>query len=254
MKTLVVIPTYCEEDSIQATVRGVRAHCPTADVLVVDDGSPDATQARVHELMARDDRIRLMARPGKDGLGRAYVAAFRQGLAEGYDVLVEMDADGSHRPVDLPGLLSALDQADLVIGSRWVEGGATEGWPMVRRLISKGGNRYARAVLRFPIKDSTSGFRAFDARALATCLPERPAAQGYAFQVEMAWRLWSAGFQVREAPILFRERTEGASKMTVGIAVEAAARILQWRLSGAPSSPRPASNRVPLDPEFESEP
>lgn len=229
MSVLVIIPTYCERDSIGSVMRNVRASRPDADVLVVDDSSPDGTADIVRLQALRDGQVFLLERSSKDGLGRAYMAGFGWALERGYRIIVEMDADGSHRTDHLDAIISGLDEADLVIGSRWVPGGSTVGWSVFRQSISRAGNLYARLVLALPLRDATSGYRAFKADSLALCLPSEPSSQGYAFQVEMAWRLHRSGFRVLEVPIAFFEREAGMSKMTVAIAVEAAVRILQWR-------------------------
>lgn len=226
---LVLVPTYCERDVIESTLSAIRSAVPEASILVIDDASPDGTADVVSPLAERDDRINLLQRKSKDGIGRAYLAGFAWGFEHGFDPMVEMDADGSHRAEQLPEILKALHRADLVIGSRWVAGGSTVGWSRFRRLVSRAGNRYARIILGIPVRDATSGFRAFDASALRRCLPGTEAAQGYAFQVEMVWRFHRAGLRIAEVPIAFHERESGESKMTLGIAVEAATRILRWR-------------------------
>jgi len=230
-RTLVIVPTYCERDVIAATLSAVRRTVKDADVLVVDDGSPDGTAEVVASLARADSRIHLLQRGSKDGLGRAYMAGFTWALERGFDRIVEMDADGSHRAEHLADILAALEAADLVVGSRWVRGGSTVGWSLSRRLVSRAGNLYARTMLGIPVRDATSGFRAFDARALRLCLPATEASQGYAFQVEMVWRFHRRGLRIAEVPIVFHERESGESKMTLGIAAEAAIGILRWRMS-----------------------
>jgi dolichol-phosphate mannosyltransferase len=198
-------------------------------LLIVDDGSPDGTGAVADRLAADDSRISVLHRGVKEGLGPAYAAGFDHVLAEGAEIVVEMDADFSHDPEDLPRLVAAIEEgADLAIGSRYVPGGATPDWPMGRRIISKGGNLYARLMLGFDVHDATAGFRAFRAEALRA-LPYRQArASGYAFQVEMAMRASQAGLKVTEVPITFRDRTQGTSKMGTGIVVEAMRLVTVW--------------------------
>lgn len=229
-RTLIIIPTYCEHEVIAASLMGIRHALPECDVLVVDDASPDGTAEVVLGLAANDGRVHLLARPRKDGLGRAYVAGFQWALERHYDVVVEMDADGSHRVEDLQSVLATIAEAELVIGSRWVPGGRTVGWPLRRRIISRAGNWYARWGLALPVHDATSGLRAFRADALRRCLPHAGAAHGYAFQVEMAWRVHRKGMRIVEVPITFKEREQGSSKMSIAIALEAAVLVPRWRL------------------------
>src|SRR5690606_36623754 len=203
---------------------------PDADILIVDDNSPDGTGRLADDLAAGDSAISVLHRSQKQGLGRAYIAGFQRGLDAGYRYLVEIDADGSHDPAELPAMLDAADAeaADLVIGSRWVTGGAVLNWPWIRRAISRIGNRYARAVLRSDIRELTSGYRVFLADALQAVHLDEVSSQGYCFQVQLAWRLQKAGYRVIEHPITFVERTLGRSKMHVGIVAEALFRISLW--------------------------
>lgn len=198
-------------------------------MLVVDDSSPDGTGELATRLAAQDPQVSVLIRPSKEGLGPAYAAGFDRALADGAEIIVEMDADFSHDPKDLPRLVMAVDDgADLAIGSRYVPGGSTPDWPWSRRLISKGGNLYARFMLGAPIRDATAGFRAFRAESLAR-LPYREAqASGYAFQVEMAWKAHQMGLDVVEVPISFRDRTRGTSKMGTGIVLEAMRLVTVW--------------------------
>ena len=237
---LVIIPTYNEAESLPRVVARLLATVPYVHVLVADDGSPDGTGAIADGLAAADPRVNVMHRPGKAGLGAAYIAGFRWGLARGYDVLVEMDADGSHRPEDLPRLLAAVGPvttgsgaangtgADLVLGSRWVPGGAVVNWPASRRLISRGGTLYAKLALGIPIRDATGGFRAFRRSTLEGLDLDGVASQGYCFQIDLAWRAVRRGFRVVEVPITFVERELGVSKMSRGIVVEALWRVTLW--------------------------
>lgn len=226
---LVVIPTYDEAVTLPQTVRRLRAAVPRADVLVADDASPDGTGEVADALAAEDPAVHVLHRGGKQGLGAAYVAGFRWGLERGYDVLVEMDADGSHQPEELPRVLEALDPGtDLVLGSRWVPGGSVVHWPWYRSLLSRGGNTYTRLALGLPLRDATAGFRAYRASMLRRIHLEDVASQGYCFQVDMAWRVHQAGGVVREVPIRFVERTQGRSKMSRQIVLEALLRVTAW--------------------------
>jgi dolichol-phosphate mannosyltransferase len=201
---------------------------PSADVLIVDDGSPDGTGDLADRLARGDQQVEVMHRPHKEGLGAAYVAGFRWGLARGYDVLVEMDADGSHQPEQLPDLLAAVSGADLVLGSRWVPGGRVVNWPLSRQLLSRGGNTYVRLMLGFGVRDATGGFRAFRRRTLEHLSLEDVNSHGYCFQVDLAWRAVRGGFAVTEVPIAFIERELGTSKMSGAIVREALWRVTVW--------------------------
>ncbi len=232
MRTLVILPTYNEAENIEATLASLFEYNPEVDALVVDDGSPDGTADLVEKLRARDPRVHLLKRATKDGLGAAYRAGFAWGLERGYKLLVEMDADGSHRAADLPQLLKRAVEADLVIGSRWVSGGAVVNWPAHRQFLSRMGNRYARVMLRSSIRDLTAGFRVYRAEVLHHLLSHEIAAQGYSFQVEMAWLTERSGFQIVEVPITFVERVNGSSKMSSAIVLEALWLITRWGLFG----------------------
>ena len=225
---LVVIPTYEERENLQPLVTRLHAAVPEAHVLVVDDGSPDGTGELADEMAAADPRIRVLHRAEKTGLGAAYLAGFAEALAGPYQVIVEMDADGSHAPEDLPALLTTLENADLVLGSRYVEGGEVVNWPQHRWWISKIGNVYSRVALGVPVRDITGGYRAFRRQVLEELDLDTVSSQGYCFQVDMAWRAVKAGFRVREVPITFTERERGASKMSSGIVVEALWRVTCW--------------------------
>lgn len=229
MKALVVLPTYEEADNIAEVLRRLRAAVPSADLLVVDDSSPDGTadiaKAAGHELGGVDVRIRA----AKSGLGSAYRDGFREGLMRGYDVLVEMDSDLSHDPSALPSLLEAVESgADLAIGSRYVPGGSIPNWPLHRRSLSRWGNRYAALLLRLAVKDSTSGFRAYRADVLRRVDLDSVRADGYGFQIEMAYRVAQLGGTVAERPIEFRDRERGNSKMSSRIIVEALGLVTWW--------------------------
>ncbi len=206
---LVIIPTYNEAENIGSITSRVRSSVPHAHVLVVDDNSPDGTGKIADELAADDNHIHVLHRKGKEGLGAAYLAGFSWGIENDYGVLVEMDADGSHRPEELPRLLTALSGADLVLGSRWVPGGSVVNWPKSREFLSRGGSLYSRLMLGVPIRDVTGGFRAFRKETLEGLGIAEVASQGYCFQVDLAWRTVKSGFHVVEVPITFVERERG---------------------------------------------
>ena len=210
------------------TLARLRATVPAVDVLVVDDGSPDGTGDLADKIAVDDAAVHVLHRASKLGLGQAYIAGFRWALAREYDVIVEMDADGSHRAQDLPRLLAALPTADLVLGSRWVPGGNVVNWPRHRQLLSRGGNTYTRIMLGLPLHDATGGFRAYRAPVLAGLDLTAIASQGYCFQVDMARRVLDAGGRVFEVPITFVEREQGTSKMSREIVIEALTRVTVW--------------------------
>ncbi len=232
MKTLVILPTYNERQNLAGAIAAIFAHCPTVEILVVDDSSPDGTGELAANLASADRRIHLLRREAKQGLGRAYLAGFDWGLDNQFELMVEMDADFSHRAEDLPRLLSVAPDADLVLGSRWVRGGAVVNWPLQRLLLSRLGNLYARIMLKSKIKDLTAGFRVIRATALHHIDLSRIAAQGYSFQVELAWRFEKAGLKVIEVPITFVERENGVSKMSSAIVREALWLITRWGILG----------------------
>lgn len=227
-KVLVLIPTYNEKDNLPAILDRLRAAVPDADVLVIDDGSPDGTGDIADARAAADEQIKVMHRTEKNGLGAAYIAGFRWGLDRDYAILVEMDADGSHAPEQLPRLLAATAHADLVIGSRYVPGGSTVNWSKARELISRGGNLYSRLALGVRIKDITAGFRAYKAEVLRKLDLDAVESRGYGFQIDLAWRTLQAGFTVAEVPITFTERTVGESKMSGNIVTEAFLKVGRW--------------------------
>lgn len=227
-RVLVIIPTYNERENIERIIRRVRAAVPSADVLIADDNSPDGTGAIADELAAADDHLHVMHRAGKEGLGAAYLAGFAWGKDHGYDVVCEMDADGSHQPEQLPRLLDALADADVVLGSRWVKGGGVVNWPLHRKLLSRGGSLYSRVALGVPIRDVTGGYRAFRVSALDALGLDTVESQGYCFQVDLAWRAIQRGLVVKEVPITFVEREVGDSKMSQRIVVEALWRVTVW--------------------------
>jgi len=228
--SLVIIPTYNERENIPNLIPRVLAQ-PRLSVLVVDDGSPDGTGDIVAEMMANDERVHLLRRAGKQGLGTAYLAGFRYALDHGADYIFEMDADFSHDPKYLPDLLSAAESTyDLVIGSRYVSGGGTTDWGVVRRFISRGGNIYARLILGLPLSDMTSGFRCYRGRALRAVELAKVRSNGYSFQIEMAYRVHQAGLRVGEVPIIFPDRRVGMSKMSKNIVFEALINVVKLRL------------------------
>jgi len=227
---VVVLPTYNERENLEGMVRRLRSSVPDARLLIVDDGSPDGTGVLADRLAASDPAVSVLHRLAKQGLGAAYLAGFAWALERGFDVIVESDVDGSHQPEQLPGLLAALDGNDIVVGSRWVHGGAIVNWPLSRHLISRGGSFYARVLLRLRERDVTGGFRVFRAAALRTIGLGRIDSLGYCFQIEMLWRAERAGLRITEAPITFIERVNGVSKMTGNIAGEAMLRVTVWGL------------------------
>jgi dolichol-phosphate mannosyltransferase len=230
-RCLVVVPTYDEAANISRLLDAVRRAAPFADVLVVDDNSPDGTAALVEEHRDFGTRVWLLERTGKDGLGAAYRAGFAWALGRGYDRIAQMDADLSHPPERLPALFAALDRADVAVGSRYVEGGAVANWAWQRRLLSWVGNRYVRAVLGTGVRDNTAGFKAFRSPALEQIDVLESESNGYAFQIENSWRAAQAGLDVVEVPITFTDRAEGSSKMSAAIAAEALVRVLAWRFA-----------------------
>ena len=229
VELLVVLPTYNERDSLAAVVAGVRRSLPEADILIVDDGSPDGTGAIADALAADDSHVSVRHRAGKSGLGTAYVLGFAAALSDGYRAVVAMDADGSHRAEDLPALVAASRAGGgLVIGTRWMEGGRIVNWPAYRRWISRGGTWFARALLGSRLRDLTSGFRVIQLEWLRRIDLEALDSQGYGFQVETAWTLERMGCPVTEIPITFVERVDGRSKMSLGIVLEAFANVVRW--------------------------
>ncbi|PPK62780.1 polyprenol monophosphomannose synthase [Actinokineospora auranticolor] len=227
---LVVIPTYNERENLEPIIARLHAALPSAHVLVVDDGSPDGTGDLADGLAAADSRVNVLHRTEKAGLGAAYIAGFSWALERDFAVVVEMDADGSHAPEDLPRMLAALGDADLVLGSRYVPGGRVVNWPKRREFLSKGGNLYARLALGAKVKDITGGYRAFRRAVLEKLKLGTVASHGYCFQIDLAWRTIEAGFTVVEVPITFAERERGESKMSGSIVREAYIRVTKWGL------------------------
>jgi dolichol-phosphate mannosyltransferase len=230
-QALVIVPTYNELETIGQLVNRLFAAAEDAvDLLVVDDSSPDGTAELVKELAKGPHEVYLLQRPAKQGLGTAYLAGFKWALEKGYAAVVEMDADLSHDPKDVPRLLEGLEEADLVIGSRYVEGGSVRNWGWLRRLLSRAGNLYARMWLRFGVRDSTSGFRAFRTETLRYLDLKTIHSEGYAFQIETTWRVHRTGGTILEIPIEFVERTSGRSKMSRAVVFEALGRVARWGL------------------------
>ena len=225
---LVIIPTYNESESLPGVLDRLRRAVPEADVLVADDNSPDGTGALADAIAAQDDHVHVLHRAGKEGLGKAYLAGFAWGLERGYDVIVEMDADGSHRPEELPRLLAQIPHADVVLGSRWVPGGSVVNWPASRRVLSQGGSLYTRLALGIPTRDATGGYRAYRASALRALDLETVESNGYCFQIDLLWRALQRGLVVREVPITFVEREAGTSKMSGRIVREALLNVGRW--------------------------
>jgi glycosyltransferase involved in cell wall biosynthesis len=250
---LVIIPTYNEIENLERIVERLQAAVPDAHALVVDDGSPDGTGELADKLATDDPRVHVLHRTHKEGLGPAYVAGFHWAREHGFDVLVEMDADGSHDPAQLPALLAALESgADLALGSRYVTGGQVVDWPLRRELLSRAGNTYVRWALRLPLRDATGGYRAARGELIDQLPFDAVASHGYCFQVDWAWRAWRSGARVVEVPITFAERTLGRSKMSGSIVREALVRVTEWglrdrladRLPGRVRRPVPGRTRI----------
>ncbi len=227
-RVLALIPTYNERENLPAIVRRIRESVPDADLLILEDNSPDGTGAVADELAGADAHVHVLHRAGKEGLGKAYLAGFTWGLERGYDALVEIDADGSHRPEHLPAMLAALADADVVIGSRWVPGGEVVNWPLRRKVLSVGANVYIRVMLGMPINDATAGYRIYRAGALRTIGLDDVESHGYCFQTDLTWKAVRAGLTVVEVPISFVEREVGYSKMDKDVFSEALVKVAQW--------------------------
>ena len=232
-RVLIVMPTYNERQNLEIMAGRIRESTPEADLLVVDDNSPDGTGDLADKLAEADQHVHVIHRTEKAGLGKAYIAGFTWGLERGYDVIVEMDADGSHRPEDLPTLLAAVSGgADGVIGSRWVPGGKVVNWPRKREILSRGANIYTRLALGIGIKDATGGYRAYRATTLRKIDLGNVESTGYSFQIDITIRVIRAGLRIVEVPITFVEREHGVSKMDSSIIREAFFRVLQWGIQG----------------------
>jgi dolichol-phosphate mannosyltransferase len=238
-QVLVIVPTYNERDNLPNIVAAVHEHLAEADLLIVDDNSPDGTGALADELAAKDAKVHVLHRAGKQGLGTAYVAGFKWALGRGYQFLFEMDCDFSHDPKYLPVMLDrARAGADLVLGSRYVAGGGTVNWGPMRKFISRGGSMYARTILGVGVRDLTGGFKCFRRKTLEAFDLDSVSAQGYGFQIEMTYRTVKHGFRVEEVPIVFVDRRVGQSKMSKKIFLEALTLVLKLRLSGVASVAR----------------
>jgi len=233
---VVIIPTYNESDNLEDIVSRTRRAVPDAGILVVDDNSPDGTGDLADKLALTDEHVHVLHRTQKAGLGAAYLAGFDWALDRGYGVLVEMDADGSHEPAELPSLLAALANADLVVGSRWVNGGTVRNWPRSREFLSRAGNAYARIMLRLSVHDATGGYRAYRASTLRRIGLQKVRSQGYCFQIELTLRTVRSGLAVAEVPITFTERARGTSKMNRSIVAEALWRVTVWSVTRRGSS------------------
>ena len=228
MKTLIIIPTYNEIENIEQLLEQVLAKSETIEVLVIDDNSPDGTALKVKFMQSSEPRIHLLERPGKMGLGSAYVTGFKYALEQGYDYIMEMDADFSHNPNDIPRFLETVKKYDVVIGSRYCDGVNIIHWPIKRLLISYFASKYVRTITRMPVKDPTSGFKCFRRKVLESIDLDKILSDGYAFQIEMNFKAWVKGFRIKEIPIVFTERLNGVSKMSRKIVWEAAWMV--WRL------------------------
>jgi len=230
MKTLIIIPTYNEYDNLRPLLEQIFSYAPASDILIVDDNSPDGTGQLADEISVQNRRVHVMHRAGKLGLGTAYIAGFKYAVEHQYDAAFEMDADFSHDPCYLPNFLSAIESADLVIGSRYVEGGGTPNWSLLRRFISGGGNIFARFMLGIPVHDCTAGFRCYRREVLEGIELDSIESQGYAFQVELAYRVYRRGFRIVETPIIFQDRRVGKSKMSRAIFLEGFTWVIRARL------------------------
>ncbi|MGB9771430.1 MAG: polyprenol monophosphomannose synthase [Candidatus Kapaibacteriota bacterium] len=228
MKAIVIIPTYNEAENIEKLINKIFSIIPDINILIVDDNSPDGTAAIVEKIMQNDSRLHLIKRPGKMGLGTAYIDGFKYALSKGFEAIFEMDADFSHNPEDLPRFLEALQDADLVIGSRYLTGVNVINWPLRRLILSYFANIYTRIITGMPIKDATGGFKCFRASALRQINLDNIKTNGYGFQIEMNFRIWAKGFKVKEIPIVFVDRMNGVSKMNKKIILEAV--LLVWKL------------------------
>src|SRR5438874_8677187 len=243
MKTLIIIPTYNEVENLQPLLEQIFSYVTDTDLLIVDDNSPDGTGDLAERLSSQDARVHVMHRTGKLGLGTAYIAGFKYAVAHGYDAAFEMDADFSHDPRYLPDFLKAIEHSDLVIGSRYISGGGTPNWSFLRRFISGGGNIFARFMLGIPVQDCTAGFRCYRRQVLESIDLDTIQSQGYAFQVEMAYRVMRQGFKIVETPIVFMDRRIGKSKMSRKIVIEAFIYVLRARFGKKPPAHTPTGQK-----------
>ncbi|EFH90079.1 polyprenol monophosphomannose synthase [Ktedonobacter racemifer] len=237
MKTLIIIPTYNEYENLRPLLESIFSFAPQTHILVVDDNSPDNTGKLADEISANDPRVHVLHRAGKLGLGTAYIAGFRYAIEHAYDAAFEMDADFSHDPKYLPNFLKEIENADLVIGSRYIPGGSTPNWSITRRLISGCGNIFARFMLGIPVQDCTAGYRCYRRRVLETINLDTIESQGYAFQVELAYRVMKHGFKIVETPITFMDRRVGSSKMSKNIVFEAFTFVIRTRFGKQQHTP-----------------
>jgi dolichol-phosphate mannosyltransferase len=254
MKTLLIIPTYNEIENLRPLLDQVGTYAPETDILIVDDHSPDGTGDLADQLQQENARVHVLHRPGKLGLGTAYLAGFQYALQHGYEAAFEMDADFSHDPRYLPAFYQAIEQADVVIGSRYIAGGATPNWSLLRRLISGGGNIFARVLLGLPVHDCTAGYRLYRRRVLEGLDLETVQSQGYAFQIEMAYRAVQQGFTIVETPIVFLDRRVGKSKMSRKIVLEGFTYVLKTRFSKQAGKAGPAQAAAMSPAEMEELP
>jgi dolichol-phosphate mannosyltransferase len=234
MKTLIIIPTYNEYENLRPLLEQIFSYAPVSDILIVDDNSPDGTGRLADQIHESDKRVHVLHRAGKLGLGTAYVAGFKYAIEHNYDAAFEMDADFSHDPRYLPDFLTAIENADLVIGSRYIHGGGTPNWSFIRRCISGCGNIFARFMLGIPVHDCTAGYRCYRREVLESIELDSVQSQGYAFQVEMAYRVMRQGFKIVEIPIIFMDRRVGQSKMSRKIVIEAFTYVLRARTGRVP--------------------
>jgi dolichol-phosphate mannosyltransferase len=241
MKTLIIIPTYNEYDNLRPLLDQIFTYAPISDILIVDDNSPDGTGKLADEISAQNPRVHVMHRTGKLGLGTAYIAGFKYAVEHHYDAAFEMDADFSHDPRYLPDFLRAIESADLVIGSRYVKGGGTPNWSLLRRFISGGGNIFARVMLGIPVHDCTAGYRCYRRQVLESIGLDTIESQGYAFQVEMAYRVYKRDFRIVETPIIFQDRRVGKSKMSRAIFLEGFIWVARARLGKTSATRKVAS-------------
>lgn len=246
MKTLIIIPTYNEVDNLRPLLEEIFTQTPESDVLIIDDNSVDGTGKLANEIQTEKSQVHVVHRPCKLGLGTAYIVGFKYALAHDYDVAFEMDADFSHHPRYLPAFLQAIEQADLVIGSRYIRGSHTSGWSLLRRLISSSGNMFARVLLGIPVRDCTTGFRCYRLEVLRSLDLDIIQSEGYAFQVELIYHVLKQGFKIVEIPIVFVDRRVGKSKMSHKIIIEALTYVLQtWLSAGKRAAAKGTIVQVP---------
>lgn len=249
MKTLIIIPTYNEVENLRPLLKETFSYAPQTDILIVDDNSPDGTGKLADQIHEEDPRVHVLHRTGKLGLGTAYIAGFKYAITQNYDAAFEMDADFSHNPCYLPDFLKAIEDADLVIGSRYIRGGGTPNWSLLRRFISGGGNIFARFMLGLPTHDCTAGYRCYRSEVLKSINLDTIQSQGYAFQVELAYRVTKQGFKIVETPIIFMDRRVGKSKMSRTIFLEALSYVIRTRFS---KQPMPQTGTAMLNTQLET--